>query len=112
MLESELRLLAIAGTPQLPGDEFVHRCRAAAAGGVTSLQVRFKGVPAGPILATTELLLDTLTIPVYLNDRADIAIACGAHGVHLGADDLPVDAVRALAPDDFVRDRPLGGQRR
>lgn len=33
---------------------------------------------------------------LIVNDRADIALAAGADGVHLGADDLPVRAVRAI----------------
>jgi thiamine-phosphate pyrophosphorylase len=32
-----------------------------------------------------------------VNDRVDIALAIGAHGTHLGADDLPVAAVRRIA---------------
>jgi thiamine-phosphate diphosphorylase len=31
-----------------------------------------------------------------VNDHADIALAVGAHGVHLGQDDLPIDRVRML----------------
>jgi thiamine-phosphate pyrophosphorylase len=37
-----------------------------------------------------------------VNDRADLALAAGAHGVHLGLDDLPVAAVRAVVPAGFV----------
>lgn len=37
-----------------------------------------------------------------VNDRPDIAMAAGADGVHLGADDLPVAAVRALVGDDLL----------
>jgi thiamine-phosphate pyrophosphorylase len=33
-----------------------------------------------------------------VNDRLDVALAVGADGVHLGQDDLPVAAARALAP--------------
>ncbi|GAA4907660.1 thiamine-phosphate pyrophosphorylase [Stackebrandtia albiflava] len=33
-----------------------------------------------------------------VNDRLDIALAAGAHGGHLGADDLPVSAARRLLP--------------
>ncbi len=32
-----------------------------------------------------------------VNDHVDIAVATGAHGVHLGQDDLPIDAARKLA---------------
>jgi thiamine-phosphate pyrophosphorylase len=37
-----------------------------------------------------------------VNDRTDVALAAGAAGVHLGLDDLPVAAVRALVPAGFV----------
>ena len=37
-----------------------------------------------------------------VNDRADVALAAGAHGVHLGADDLPVAAVRSLVGPDRI----------
>jgi thiamine-phosphate pyrophosphorylase len=37
-----------------------------------------------------------------VNDRADIAVAAGADGVHLGADDLSVAAVRAIVGADLV----------
>jgi thiamine-phosphate pyrophosphorylase len=37
-----------------------------------------------------------------VNDRPDIALAAGADGVHLGQDDLPLPAVRAIAPRPFI----------
>ncbi|QVT79248.1 Thiamine-phosphate synthase [Nocardioides aquaticus] len=39
---------------------------------------------------------------VIVNDRLDIALMADADGVHLGAEDLPVDAVRFLAPEGFL----------
>jgi len=37
-----------------------------------------------------------------MNDRLDIALASGADGVHLGQDDLPLKAARAIAPSPFI----------
>jgi thiamine-phosphate pyrophosphorylase len=37
-----------------------------------------------------------------VNDRADVALACGAAGVHVGADDVPVAALRHIVPPGFV----------
>jgi thiamine-phosphate pyrophosphorylase len=39
---------------------------------------------------------------VIANDRLDIALAAGASGLHVGQEDLPLDAVRALAPDGLL----------
>ena len=43
-----------------------------------------------------------------VNDRVDIALAIGAHGTHLGADDLPVAAVRRVAGSSHL----IGGTSR
>ena len=32
----------------------------------------------------------------WVNDRVDLALACGADGVHLGQDDMPTDRARRL----------------
>ena len=37
-----------------------------------------------------------------VNDRVDLALAAGAHGVHLGPHDLPISAVRLWVPQGFV----------
>ena len=39
---------------------------------------------------------------LIIDDRPDIALACGADGVHVGQDDLPVAEVRKFAPDLLV----------
>lgn len=41
-------------------------------------------------------------IQLIINDRADVALALGASGVHLGQDDLPPDAARKLLGDQFI----------
>ncbi len=43
-----------------------------------------------------------------VNDRVDIALAIGAHGTHLGAEDLPVEAARRVAGPEHL----LGGTAR
>lgn len=39
---------------------------------------------------------------LIVNDRADIAIAAGADGAHVGQDDLPLEAARAILGPDLV----------
>jgi thiamine-phosphate pyrophosphorylase len=96
-LPLDVRLIAILD-PAAFGARALDAARAAEAGGATILQVRMKDSAAGETLRWTERLLAALAIPVYVNDRADIAWLAGAAGVHLGADDLPPDRVRAHAP--------------
>jgi thiamine-phosphate pyrophosphorylase len=97
----DVRLLAIAGPPVVDLARLVEQCRSAEAGGVTALQVRVKDVPAQELLRLTERLVETVRVPVYVNDRADVAWAAGAAGVHLGADDVPPAAIRRAAAPPF-----------
>lgn len=39
---------------------------------------------------------------ILVNDRLDIAVAAGAHGVHLGGHSVDTETVRAAAPGDFI----------
>jgi thiamine-phosphate pyrophosphorylase len=98
-MRSELRLLAIAGPPVLPLSGLVEACHAAAAGGVTAVQLRLKDAPAATLLEYATALCTSLPIPVWVNDRADVALAAGARGVHVGSEDIPPWAVRAFAGD-------------
>lgn len=46
-------------------------------------------------------------VPFIVNDRVDIALAAGADGVHLGADDLPVEVVRRLVGGELLIGRTV-----
>jgi thiamine-phosphate pyrophosphorylase len=98
-MRSDLRLLAIAGPPVLKLRDIVEMSRRAADGGVTAVQLRIKDVPAATLLEIATQLRAALTIPVWVNDRADVALAAGACGVHVGTGDIPPAAVRAFAGD-------------
>jgi len=55
------------------------------------LQVRFKHAPAGRLVKLSrKLKQEHPRLIVIVNDRADIALAAGADGVHLGAHDLTI----------------------
>jgi thiamine-phosphate diphosphorylase len=53
-------------------------------------------------------LLAALRVPLIVNDRADVAIAVGAAGVHLGPDDVAPDRIRRIAPPEFVVGSSVG----
>ena len=68
-------------------------------GGATLLQVRAKHTPSRTFLNDTEQIMRRAAAAqatVIVNDRADIARLAGAHGVHVGQDDLTPAAVRHL----------------
>jgi thiamine-phosphate pyrophosphorylase len=76
------------------------------AGGVDVVQLRDKGLDARPLLARARLAAGVcrdLGVPFVLNDRPDLALDCGADGVHVGQDDAPPSlARRILGPDAIV----------
>jgi thiamine-phosphate pyrophosphorylase len=78
---------------------------AAVTGGARVIQVRAKRITdqalyrlAGDIV---RICLDHGATCI-VNDRVDIALAAGAHGTHLGADDLPVAIARSLAGPEHL----------
>ncbi len=79
---------------------------AAVQGGVSCVQLREKQLNTQDFLAQAmalKALLSPLNIALVINDRIDIALACGAHGVHLGQSDMPIaEARRLLPPEVFI----------
>ncbi len=74
-------------------------CRACLDGGARLLQVRAKSLPGGAFLRLLDevvAMAAPLGATLIVNDRADLACAAGASGVHVGQDDLPVAAARSL----------------
>src|SRR2546430_6417423 len=72
------------------------------AAGVDIIQLREKGLEAREELALLEVFAAAAERHVRLwsvNDRADLAVVSGAPVLHLGQDDLPVDAARRLVGD-------------
>jgi len=79
--------------------------RAAVDGGAAILQWRDKRRDKGDQLADIAAILDIcrrMACTFIINDHADLAVATGAHGVHVGPHDLPVEAVRALLGDGYL----------
>ena len=92
------RLYAIVD-PLDTGRDPIELARAMLAGGVRLLQLRLKDVTTADYVRTADAIRD-LTLAAgatfIVNDRADVARAVGADGVHVGQDDLPYGAARAF----------------
>lgn len=75
-------------------------------GGVDVVQLRDKHLDARHLLARARAAVAVcrdLGVPFVLNDRPDLALECGADGVHVGQDDGPASlARRILGPDAIV----------
>jgi thiamine-phosphate diphosphorylase len=77
--------------------EGVEKFAAAVRGGVGIVQLRDRSASAAELLARAQALRQALpTTPLLVNDRVDVALAAGAHGVQLGAGALPVAVARRL----------------
>lgn len=80
--------------------------RAAVAGGVTVVQMRQKDGSTRELVDAARRLVAELRpsdVPLIINDRADVAVAAGAHGVHVGQDDMAAtDARRIVGPHAIV----------
>jgi len=92
------RLYAIVD-PLDTGRDPLDLARAMLDGGARLLQLRLRSSATGALLATAERMCDLTAAAgatFIVNDRADVARACGADGVHLGQDDLPIAAARRV----------------
>jgi thiamine-phosphate pyrophosphorylase len=103
-----LKVLAITDDLRDGRAGLVERAAAAVRGGATMVQLRLKDVDGRTLVEVARALVETLPVPVIVNDRADVALASGAAGVHLGADDVPPRALRPALPSGFVIGASVG----
>jgi thiamine-phosphate pyrophosphorylase len=98
-MSADLRLYALVDPERAGGRDLAELAWLLARGGATLVQLRDK-------LGSTQTMVETargirsrlapLGVPLVINDRADVAFAAGADGVHLGQDDMAVDDARRL----------------
>jgi len=94
-----LRLYLVTDRDMAGGRPLADVITRAVRGGVTAVQLREKALGARRFLAEVgeiKGLLAGTGVPVFVNDRVDVALAAGADGVHVGQDDLPAADARLL----------------
>lgn len=92
---------SLAGAPR----SLEEQARLAILGGATMIQLRDKQMTGRELYETAKRLLlfcRPRGIPLIVNDRLDIALASGADGVHLGAEDIPVREAKRFVPEGFI----------
>lgn len=74
-------------------------------GGMTMLQLREKSLPEDELLREAveiKKICGKYNVPLIINDDPEVALRCGADGVHVGAEDMSVAEIRKAAPQDFI----------
>lgn len=97
--------LAVCGSASV----LVERVAAAVKGGVNMVQLREKDLAGGELLDLARRLKVAIAgkALLFVNDRVDVALACGAEGVQLGEKALPVEAVRRIGGDRLLIGRSV-----
>jgi len=101
----DLRLIVITDRELASPRAIVDVARICLQAGAPAIQLRDKQASARDLLQQAETLLPIARqhgAKLFINDRLDVALAVGADGVHLGPDDLPLAAARAVAPRPFL----------
>jgi thiamine-phosphate diphosphorylase len=104
-----LRLIAITDSLHDGVEGLSARAAAAVRGGATMLQLRLKDEPPRILVEVARALrVAAQSVPVLVDGRADIALAAGADGVHLGVDDVAAAALRRIVPAGFLIGASVG----
>lgn len=91
-------------------DETIERIAAAARAGVSLVHIRERHLEAGPLFDLVRHAVHAVAgtrTRILVNDRLDVALGAGAHGVHLRADSMPASRVRAISPRGFLVGRSV-----
>jgi thiamine-phosphate diphosphorylase len=104
--------MVTARAPSTPESDraLVGRIGAAARAGVHLVQIRepdFSGCDLLRLVDAAVLAVEGTRARVLVNDRLDVALAAGAHGVHLRSDSVAASRVRAVAPPAFLIGRSV-----
>lgn len=102
-----------SGPMTLPAAALAGIARPAAEAGVDLIQIREPDMHGADLARAVAAVVDATRgsrTRVIVNDRLDVALASGAHGVHLRADSIPPQAARSIAPPGFLIGRSVHTQ--
>ena len=102
---SRCRLYGILDLSYVDGSEAGKVAEQMIDGGVDLIQLRAKAHPApqvAELAASLHRSVSARSVPLVINDHAEVARLVQAEGVHVGQDDLPIAAARAVAGPNCV----------
>lgn len=105
MKSLDTTLYFITDSTIVPAERFLPVVEAACKGGATLIQLREKDKSTREYLelaTATHEITSRYGIPLIIDDRADVALAVGAEGVHVGQSDMPVGLARKLMGEDKI----------
>jgi thiamine-phosphate pyrophosphorylase len=111
-LQERLSLIVVTDPDCGAGRDVVDVIRLALEGGAPAIQLRAKTASGREMAELARVVLRETRRAgalLFVNDRVDVALAVGAEGAHLGADDLPLPAARRIAPEGFLLGRSAEG---
>ena len=100
-----LAVYLVTDRPLCNGRDLVDVVISGVNGGVTMVQLREKECDTAEFIELAMALKSQLSakgVPLIINDRVDVALACDADGVHIGASDMPYAIARRLLGDDKI----------
>ena len=104
-MKLDTTLYFITDSTNYERDEFLRRVRSALEGGVTIIQLREKNRMTREyidIANDVHEITKEFGVPLIIDDRIDVMLACDAEGVHVGAEDMPVSIARKLIGKDKI----------
>ena len=100
-----MRLYAVTDRAWTGRQTLYEQVESALRGGVTCVQLREKALSDEDFLReATEIraLCRSYQVPFFINDNVEVAIRCGADGIHVGQEDMAAGAVRSLVGEDMM----------
>lgn len=102
-LVTDRHRLAPRENPEDQLDKLVAQAAEAGRAGVDLIQLRERDLDGGVLTRLARRMIDAATpAKVIINDRADVALAAGAHGTHLRGDSFDAVRLRRIAPCGWV----------
>lgn len=103
--ETVMRLYAVTDRAWTGEKTLYEQVEAALKGGVTCVQLREKDLPREEIREEAVQLCSLCRrygVPFLINDDVELAVECGADGVHVGQKDMEAGRARALLGEDKI----------